>query len=177
VREKELKWFYGGGAGHLFPEAYERFLSPIPRDEHLDIISAYYKRLTGANEDERLRCARTWSQWEGATLSLLPDPARETSFAAPRFALAFASIECHYFYNRGFFAHDGALLDNVLAMSHLPGIIIQGRYDVVTPPDTAYELARRWSSARFEIVSDAGHTATEPGLTDALVRATDSFAD
>lgn len=177
VREKELKWFYGGGAGHLFPEAYERFLAPIPPDEHRDIIAAYYKRLTGNNEEERLRCARAWSQWEGATLSLLPDPARETSFAAPRFALAFASIECHYFYNRGFFAHDGALLDNVPAMAHLPGVIIQGRYDVVTPAETAYELARRWPSARFEIVNDAGHTATEPGLTDALVRATDSFAD
>lgn len=175
VREKELRWFYGGGAGHLFPEAHDRFLAPIPPAERDDIIAAYYRRLTGGDEAERLRCAKAWSQWEGATLSLLPDPARETAFAAPRFAMAFAAIECHYFHHRGFFAHDGALLDNVPAMAHLPGVIIQGRYDVITPAATAYELARLWPLARFEIIPDAGHTATEPGLTDALVRATDSF--
>jgi proline iminopeptidase len=175
VREKELKWFYGGGAGHLFPEAYERFLAPIPMAERDDVIAAYYRRIIGDDEDERLSCAKAWSQWEGATLSLLPDLAREASFAAPRFALAFAAIECHYFYHKGFFAHDGDLLGNVPAMAHLPGVIIQGRYDVVTPPETALELARRWPLARLEIVNDAGHTATEPGLTDALVRATATF--
>jgi proline iminopeptidase len=177
VRECELDWFYGGGAGHLFPEAYERFLSPIPVAERDDVIAAYHRRLTGHDEDERLRCARIWSQWEAATLSLLPDPARETSFASPRFALGFAAIECHYFHHRGFFAHDGVLLDNVPAMAHLPGTIIQGRYDVITPARTATELARRWPSARLEIIDDAGHTATEPGLTDALVRATMSYTD
>ena len=175
LRRRELEWFYGGGAGQLFPEAFERFLAPIPAKERDDIISAYYQRLTGADEAERLRCARAWSQWEGATLSLLPDPAREESFGAARFAMAFASIECHYFHHKGFFAHDGALLDGVAAMSHLPGVIIHGRYDVVTPVETAYELSKRWRRARLEIVDDAGHTATEPGLTDALVRATDSF--
>jgi proline iminopeptidase len=176
VRERELKWFYGGGAGHLFPEAYERFLAPIPAAEHGDIIAAYYQRLTGSDEDLRLLCARAWSQWEGATLSLLPDAAREASFAAPRFAIAFASIECHYFHHKGFFAHDAALLDNVPSMAHLPGVIIQGRYDVVTPAETAHELARRWPAARFAMVPDAGHTATEPGLADRLVAATDYFA-
>ncbi len=176
VREKELRWFYSGGAGHLFPEAYERFLAPIPAAERDDIIAAYYRRLTGSDDEVRLHCAKTWSQWEGATLSLMPDPAREAAFASPRFAAAFATIECHYFFHRGFLAHDGALLDNVPAMARLPGAIIQGRYDLVTPPETAYQLSKLWPAASFEIVNDAGHTATEPGLTDALVRITDSFA-
>jgi proline iminopeptidase len=176
VRQRELDWFYRGGAAHLFPEAYERFLAPIPVEERNDVIAAYYRRLTGPDEEQRHHCARAWSQWEGATLSLLPDPAREAGFGAPRFAIAFASIECHYFHHKGFFAHDGALLDGVTAMAHLPGAIIQGRYDVVTPMETALELARRWPRARFEVIDDAGHTATEPGLTDALVRATDTFA-
>jgi proline iminopeptidase len=176
LRQRELDWFYGGGAGHLFPEDYEKFLAPIPEGERHDLIAAYYCRLTGSNESERLHCARAWSRWESATLSLLPDPQREASFTEPRFATAFAAIECHYFHHKGFFAHDGALLDGVSSLSHLNGAIIHGRYDVVTPLETAHELARRWPRARFEVIEDAGHTATEAGLADALVRATDSFA-
>lgn len=176
VRDKEVRWFYQEGASMLFPDAFARFKAMIPPEEQHDLVSAYYRRLLGPDQDLRVACARAWSQWEGATLSLLPDATRIDTFGNPHFAIAFASIECHYFANHGFFSHDGALLDGMTRIRHLPGAIIQGRYDVVTPMDTAYELALRWPSAHFEIVPDAGHTATDPGITDALVRATDMFA-
>ena len=128
-----------------------------------------------ATSSQRLASARAWSQWEGATLSLLPDPAREAAFGEDHFAIAFASIECHYFINRGFFAEDGWLLRNVHRLRHIPGVIIQGRYDVVTPMESAWALHQVWPSATFVVVPDAGHTATEPGIADALVRATDRF--
>lgn len=176
VRAREVKWFYQEGASLLFPEAFEKFAAAIPVAERGDLVRAYYQRLTGNDELQKLACAKAWSQWEGATLSLLPDAARVENFGEPRFASAFAAIECHYFVNGGFFEYDGALLDGVGKIAHLPGAIIQGRYDVVTPPDTAYELAKRWPKAAFHVVDDAGHTAMEPSLTDALIRVTDGYA-
>jgi proline iminopeptidase len=171
LRHSELQWFYQSGASKLFPEAFTLFRNAIPVEEQDDLISAYYKRLTGFDEGEKLRCARAWSQWEGATLSLLPEPARVKAFGEDKFAIAFASIECHYFINKGFFRHDGALLDEIEKIRHIPCSIVQGRYDVVTPPITAYDLAQRWPEASFEIVSDAGHAASEPGISQALVAA------
>ena len=176
VRAREVKWFYQEGASLLFPEAFARFAAPIPAEERSDLVRAYYKRLTGSDEAVKIACAKAWSQWEGATISLLPDPAREEHFGEPHFASAFAAIECHYFINGGFFEHDGALMDGVAKIAHLPGAIIQGRYDVVTPPETAFELSKRWPKAAFHMVDDAGHTAMEPGITDALIRVTDGFA-
>ena len=175
VRKKEVRWFYQEGASFLFPDAFAKFMAPIPEEERHDLVSAYHRRLSGSDETVKLMCARAWSQWEGATLSLLPDPQREAHFGEDRFATAFASIECHYFKNHGFFESDGALLAGMPHIAHLPGAIIQGRYDVVTPPETAFELAQAWPAAGFEIVDDAGHSATEPGITDALVRATKRF--
>jgi proline iminopeptidase len=175
VREREVKWFYQEGASFLFPEAWESFLAPIPQDERYDLVAAYYKRLTGGDEAEKERCARAWSQWEGSTLSLLPDPLRVEQFGDAQFAIAFGRIESHYFVNKGFFECDGQLLANAHLLKDIPGVIIQGRYDVVTPPETAYLLAKAWPEARFEMIIDAGHTGTEPGITDAMVRATDSF--
>jgi proline iminopeptidase len=175
VRAREVRWFYQDGASFLFPEAFAKFVAPIPAGERDDLVSAYYRRLTGKDEAVKLACAKAWSQWEGATLSLLPDPQREEHFGDAKFATAFASIECHYFINGGFFERDGALLDGMDKIKHLPGAIIQGRYDVVTPPDTAYELAKMWQKATFHMVPDAGHAAMEPGITDALIRATDRF--
>ena len=143
---------------------------------HLTYLNAaYYRRLTGPDPAEQLACARAWSQWEGATLSLLPDPRRVAEFGADHFAIAFARIECHYFVNQGFFAEDGQLLANAHRLAGIPGAIIQGRYDVVTPATTAWELHKAWPGASFTMVPDAGHTATEPGIADALVRATDRF--
>jgi proline iminopeptidase len=175
VRAREVRWFYQEGASFLFPDRFANYIAPIPEAERNDLVRAYYRRLTGDDEAMKLQCARAWSQWEGATLSLLPDRQREESFGEARFAIAFASIECHYFYHRGFFERDGALLDGMGKIAHLPGAIIQGRYDVVTPVDTAFELAKLWPKAQFEIVEDAGHSTTEPGITDALIRATNAF--
>jgi len=175
VRRSEVEWFYQRGADALFPDAWERFVAPIPPEERHDMIAAYHRRLTGSDAAARLLCARAWSQWEGTTLSLLPDETRVGQFGTDHFALAFASIECHYFHNRGFFARDGQLLDDAHRLRKIPGAIIQGRYDVVTPMETAWALHRAWPEAEFVLVPDAGHTATEPGITDALVRATDRF--
>ncbi len=175
VRKWEIDWFYQRGADALFSDEWEKFLSPIPEEERHDLLGAYHRRLTGPDPALQLICARAWSQWEGATLSLLPDPRRVTEFGADRFAIAFARIECHYFRNHGFFAEDGQLLRDAHRLSAIPGAIIQGRYDVVTPFRTAWELHQAWPRAEFIVVPDAGHTATEPGITDAIVRVTDQF--
>ena len=176
VRQREIIWFYQEGASALFPDAWEAYVAPIPANERIDLVAAYHKRLTGNNVAEQLACAKAWSQWEANTLSLRPNPKLISEFGTDIFALAFARIECHYFVNRGFFESDDQLLAGATKLRGLPGVIIQGRYDVVTPAETAWALHRAWPEAHFEIVPDAGHTATEPGITDALIRATDRFA-
>jgi proline iminopeptidase len=176
IREREIKWFYQEGASVLFPDVWETYVAPIPIEERHDFVSAYYKRLIGSNASEQMACAKAWSQWEANTIALRPNPEVISSFGGDSFALAFARIECHYFVNRGFFEWDGQLLAGAKKLRGIPGIIIQGRYDVVTPMETAWALHKAWPEAQFEIVADAGHTATEPGTTDALIRATDSFA-
>jgi proline iminopeptidase len=175
VRRSEIEWFYQRGADALFPDVWDTYVAPIPEAERHDLIAAYHRRLTGTDPAAQLACARAWSQWEGATLSLLPDPRRVTEFGADRFALAFARIECHYFQNRGFFARDGQLIAEAHRLKGIPGVIIQGRYDVVTPMATAWDLHKAWPEAEFVVVPDAGHTATEPGIADAVIRATDRF--
>ena len=176
VRRSEIKWFYQEGASALFADVWETYLAPIPAAERSDLVAAYYKRLTGDNPQEQLACAKAWSQWEASTLSLRPNPQLISEFGGDAFALAFARIECHYFVNKGFFDRDGQLLADAPKLRTIPGVIIQGRYDVVTPMETAWALHRAWPEAAFEIIPDAGHTATEPGITDALIRATDRFA-
>jgi proline iminopeptidase len=176
IRKSEVDWLYQDGASRLFPEAFANFRDLVPEAEQHDLIAAYHHRFHNGGDVERLRFARAWSQWEGSCLSLLPDPQRVQNFGEDKFATAFAAIECHYFINNGFMSHDGALLDGVPKIAHLNGVIVQGRYDVVTPANTAFDLARRWSKARLEIIADAGHSALEPGITDTLVRATDRFA-
>jgi proline iminopeptidase len=176
LRKREIDWFYQYGASNIFPEAWASFIEPIPEPERDDLVSAYYRRLTGIDPAEQRRCAIAWSQWEGATLSLLPDAGRVARFGADDFALAFARIECHFFKHRGFLQRDGILLEGASKLKHVPGIIIQGRYDIVTPATSAYELAQAWPEAELHIVSDAGHTATELGIQDALVRASDKFS-
>jgi proline iminopeptidase len=175
LRRSELRWFYQEGASFLFPEAWEDYLAPIPEAERGDMIAAYHRRLTGSDPVARMACARAWSLWEGRTLSLLPDPSRIADFSGDRFALAFARIECHYFVNGGFFPEDGHLIANAWRLKDTPGVIVQGRYDVITPAVTAHELHRAWPEAEFTVVADAGHAGTEPGITDALVKATDRF--
>ena len=176
VRQREIRWFYQEGASALFPDVWETFLAPIPVEERHDLVAAYYKRLTGNDAEEQRVCAKAWSQWEASTLSLIPNPTLINDFGNDAFALAFGRIECHYFINRGFFDNDGQLLVGAKKLRGLPGVIVQGRYDVVTPAETAWALHRAWPEAEFEIIPDAGHTGTEPGITDALIRATDRFA-
>jgi proline iminopeptidase len=175
LRRAELLWFYQEGASWIFPEAWQRFLAPIPPVERGDLISAYHRRLTHGDPAIRLEAARAWSAWEGATLSLLDDPGRVERFRAEAYALAFARIECHYFVNGGFFARDGQLLDDVDRIRHIPARIVHGRYDMCTPIRTAWELKVRWPEAELVVVPDAGHAMTESGIVDALVAATETF--
>jgi proline iminopeptidase len=172
LTRKELTWFYQeGGASMLFPDAWERFAAPIPEPERADMIGAYYRRLTGGDADVQARAAAAWSQWEGDTLSIRGPEARPAKFDQRDFAVAFARIESHYFKNGGFFPEDGWLLSQVRRFRHIPAWIVQGRFDVVTPMDSAWRLHQAWPEANFEVVWDAGHASTEPGIIDALIRA------
>lgn len=177
LRPHELRWFYQEGASFLFPDAWEMYLEPIPVEERGDLIAAYHRRLTGEDAAERIRAARAWSVWEGTTSRLLPDERSIAQFGEDAFAEAFARIECHYFVNGGFFDPPDQLLDGVSRIRHVPAVIVQGRYDVVCPMTTAWDLHRRWPEADFEVVADAGHAAMEPGTVDRLVTATDRIRD
>lgn len=176
LRQVELQWFYQSGASLLFPDQWEKYVAPIPRAERHDLLGAFHRRLLSRDPAVRLEAARAWSIWEGATSSLLANPKREEQFGTPEFALALARIEAHYFVNRGFFEHENQLLDGAERLRGIPGVIVHGRYDVVCPIDTAFELHKRWPEADFRIVPDAGHSAYEPGITSELVAATDRFA-
>ena len=176
LRRKELLWFYQEGASAIYPDAWEDFLAPIPRAEQNDLISAYHKRLTSDDRQEQLQAAKAWSIWEGSTVSMLPSSERVTAFGSDAFAIAFARIECHYFVNGGFFDRDDQIISNIEKIRHIPAVIVQGRYDVVTPMETAWELHKAWPETTLDIVGDAGHAASEPGIIDALIRATNKFA-
>ncbi|NBB63705.1 prolyl aminopeptidase [Pseudomonas sp. ODNR1LW] len=173
LTKKELHWFYQEGASMIFPDAWEGFVAPIPEAERGDLMSAYYKRLIGDNVAEREACAIAWSSWEGDTVSVEGPEGRPDKFSDPAFALAFARIENWFFTNAGFFPEDGWLLKNVDRMRHIPCWIAQGRFDVVTPIASAWALHRAWPEARLDIVGDAGHASSEPGIVDSLIRATD----
>lgn len=175
LMQSELQWFYQEGCSRIFPEAFAAFRSVIPEAERHDMIAAYHRRLVGTDGAERLRAARAWSTWEGTTLSLLPEPERIGRFAADDYALAFARIEAHYFINRGFFSHDGELLTHASRLAGIPGTIVHGRYDVVTPIASAFRLHQIWSNADLRVVEDAGHAMTEPGIIHELVLATRRF--
>ena len=175
IRKAEIDWFYQSGASTLFPDAWEDFLAPIPPAERGNLLAAYSKRLTGPDGPEKTACARAWSRWEGTTISLLPNPARADDFSDDHFAAAFAGIECHYFTYGGFFDRDDWILANMQRLAHMPGAIIHGRYDVCTPMQNAWDLHKSWPQASLYIINDGGHTGTEPGIADAMVRATDGF--
>jgi proline iminopeptidase len=174
-RDRDIHWFYQAGANRLFPDLWEHFLAPIPAAERADLLHAYHRRLTGTNELERLRVAKAWSVWEGATLTLESSPAVVEHFAEARRALGLARIECHYFVNHCFMDPD-QLLRDAGRLRGIPGVIVHGRYDVVCPMDNAWALHQAWPEAELRIVTPAGHAASEPGVVDALVTATQSFA-
>ena len=175
LRRSELLWFYQEGASHVFPDIWEGYVAPIPKNERGDMMAAYYKRLTGDDPAICQQAAKAWSVWEGSTLSLWPDPEREAHSGEDDFALAFARIECHYFVNGGFFERDEQLLEDVDKIRHIPTAIIQGRYDMCTPVRTAWDLHKAWPEADFRLVHDAGHAGSEPGIVHELVSATDRF--
>ncbi len=176
LRRRELEWFYQEGCSWIFPEAFEAYQRLIPPHERADMITAYHHRLTDPDRRLQIEAARAWSVWEGATLSLVPDPDRIRMFGAESYAVAFARIECHYFVNRGFFEEDGQLLANAGRLKDIPGVIVHGRYDVVTPFKSAWDLKRAWPRAELRVVPDAGHAMTEPGIIHELVSSTRLFS-
>lgn len=175
MRRKELLWFYQEGASWLFPDAWEQFLAPIPVIERGDLIGAYHRRLTSKDKDERLSAARAWSIWEGSTSYLFQDLEQIARTGADRFAEAFARIECHYFVHGAWLGTEDQLLSDVPRIRHIPAVIVQGRYDVVCPLRSAWDLHCAWPEADLRIVPDAGHSALEASNTHELVCATDRF--
>jgi proline iminopeptidase len=176
LTEAEVSWFYQQGASHIFPDAFDRYVSPIPENERHNLVDAFYKRLTGNDREERAACAKAWAQWEGSTLSLRGPSIKSTKFEETSFLDAFARIECHYFKHKGFFESDGWLLSQAKSFGDLPGYIVHGRYDVVTPLSSAWSLKKAWPAAHLKIITDAGHSSMEPGIVHELISATDSFA-
>jgi proline iminopeptidase len=175
-RDRDIHWFYQEGAGRLFPEHWEEYLAPIPPEEQDDLVAAYHRRLTGADEVQRLVAARAWSVWEGRTSTLLPKPSLAEHFGEAHRALAMARIECHYFMHKSFLVED-QILRAIDRIRDLPAFIVHGRYDVVCPVEQAWALHRAWPEAELRIIDDAGHSAGEPATVDALVGATKRFAE
>ena len=175
LRRAELLWYYQEGASWLFPDLWEEFLAPIPKAEHGDLMAAYRQRLVGTDRLAQLAAARAWSLWEGRTLTLRPDPAAAVKHGDDDFALAFSRIENHYFVHAGWLA-EGQLLAGARQLAGIPGVIVQGRYDMATPAKTAWELHRAWPEAEFHLIADAGHAYLEPGILAQLLAATDRFA-
>jgi proline iminopeptidase len=176
LRKQEIDWFYQSGASYLFPDAWEHYLAPIPAAERGNLVRAYYQRLTSEDAAVRSAAAKAWSVWEGSTSKLLVDPDIQSRFGADAFADAFARIECHYFTNGGFFEQDDQLLRNCDCIQSIPTVIVQGRYDVVCPMRSAWDLHKALPQAELIVVPDAGHSMTEAGIMTALLDASDRFA-
>ncbi len=175
IRPAEIAWFYQQGASELYPDAWEHYLRFIPEEERDDLLHAYHRRLTGPDRQVALEAARRWSVWEGSTSHLLTSASTVERFGAEHFALAFARIEAHYFVNQAFMDEPEQILRDVGRLRHIPAIIVQGRYDVVCPMRSAWDLHRAWPEADLRVVPDAGHSAFEPGIVHELITATDRF--
>jgi proline iminopeptidase len=175
-RKRDIDWFYQDGASRVFPDYWQDFLEPIPPVERGSLMHAYYRRLTGDDEVQRMAAAKAWSIWEGRAATLRANADVVGHFAHPHVALSLARIECHYFVNNCFM-RPNQLLGEAHRLRDIPGVIVHGRYDMVCPMEQALELHHVWPGAALGIVPDAGHSATEPGTVDALVRATDAMAD
>ncbi len=175
LRAAELSWFYQFGASEIFPDRWADYLAPIPQNERDDLMKAYRKRLTSDDETVCLEAARAWSLWEGSGITLLENKDVLDDFTNDHFALAFARIENHFFVHQGWM-EEGQLIKNAPLLKDIPAVIVQGRYDMCTPPTTAWDLHLAWPEADFEMIPDAGHAFSEPGILDALIRATDKFA-
>ncbi|MEW8316636.1 MAG: prolyl aminopeptidase [Candidatus Thiodiazotropha endolucinida] len=174
-RDEEISWFYQHGASRVFPDYWEDFIAPIPQQERDDLLHAYHRRLSGENDIDRMAAAKAWSVWEGRTASLHPNPAVVSFFSDPHTALSLARIECHYFVNHAFLRLNQLLLESD-RLADIPGVIVQGRYDLICPMTSAWELHRAWPGSELKVIGDAGHSAAEPGIRSALIEATDRFA-
>lgn len=175
LTKPELDWYYQFGVSEIFPDKWERFQAPIPKDERGDMIAAYRKRLTSDDMAVQIEAAKAWAIWEGETITLLPSPDLSASFSESHFALAFARVENHYFVHGGWL-EDEQLLRNAHRLRAIPGVIVHGRYDMPCPARYAYALHMAWPEADFHLIEGAGHAWTEPGILDQLVAATDRFA-
>lgn len=175
VRDEEIRWFYQEGCNWIYPDAWEHYIAPIPVAERGDLVAAYYRRLTSEHAEVRREAAKSWSIWEGATSKLIPSTDMIARYGGDDFAEAFARIECHYFVNHGFL-RPNQLLDDAHRLKQIPGVIVQGRYDVVCPMKSAWDLHRAWPEADLQVVSDAGHAASENGTLSRLIDAADRFA-
>ena len=175
LRRQEIDWYYQEGASRIYPDKWERFLAPIAEKDRGDLLHAYHQILTGEDRAAQVAAARAWSVWEGETIRLLPDAALSATHDEDAFARAFARIENHFFVHRGWL-EEGQLIRDAGKLRDIPGVIVQGRYDMACPAETAWALHRAWPEARFEMIEGAGHAYNEPGILDALIRATDSFA-
>ncbi len=175
-RDEDIAWFYQQGANRIFPDHWQDFVAPIPEAERDDLVAAYHKRLFSDDEVTRMRAAEAWSVWEGRCATLRGSQAVIDHFADPFVALSLARIECHYFVNHAFLEPD-QLLRDADRLRDIPGVIVHGRYDIVCPADQALALHRAWPRAELKLIPDAGHAASEPGILDALLAATDAFAE
>jgi proline iminopeptidase len=174
-RDEEIAWFYQSGASKVFPDYWEEFVAPIPEADRSDILHAYHRQLTGENDIQRMAAAKAWSIWEGRTASLYPNNAVVDFFSNSHTALSLARIECHYFVNHAFL-RPNQLLQEASKLAGIPGVIVQGRYDLICPMTSAWELHKAWQESEFLVIPDAGHSATEPGIRSALIETTDRFA-
>ena len=174
-RPQEFSWFYQEGASRLFPDYWEDYVAPIPVEERGELMQAFYKRLTGADQIAQMHAAKAWSTWEGRTATLRPNNQVVDRFSEAHRALSIARIECHYFVNDAFL-EPNQLLRDMPKIAHLPGIIVHGRYDAICPLDNAWALHQAWPNSELQIIRDAGHSAAEPGITDALIRAAEQMA-
>ncbi|AIL32444.1 prolyl aminopeptidase [Basilea psittacipulmonis] len=174
LREEELRWFYQEGASYIYPDYWEDYIAPIAPEKRHHMITAYRELLTGSDKNKQLDAARAWSQWEGRTITLLPNDHHQEQHEDGHFALAFARIENHYFVHHGFM-REGQLIADAHKIAHIPTVIVQGRYDMCTPFKTAWDLHKALPDATFITVDDAGHAFDEPGIQKALIQALDKF--
>ena len=174
-RPSEIKWFYQFGASEIFPDVWESYFNHIPPDERNNFVSAYHKRLTHSDGAVQLNAAKIWSKWEAATSRLFVDLKAVDEFNDPTLALQFARIECHYFMNNAFFSTDNYLIENISKIQHIPTTIVQGRYDVVCPVRSAWDLHRAFPEAQLHIISDSGHAAGEASTRSKLIEVTNLY--
>lgn len=174
-RQDELDWFYQGGVARFFPDHWRDFVSLIPEPERGDVVRAYHQRLTGNNELARMAAAKAWAKWVARTSAIQPSKTVLQAYTEAHTAMSLSRIQAHYFINKGFL-EPNQILDNFAKIAHIPGVIVQGRYDMVRPMKSAYEIYQTWPKAALDIIPDAGHSATERGIVDALVRATIEYS-